>query len=282
MKFARNWDASRPHASRNRPGLLAIVVCGLLFTLLGAGCEIPVSWEGAWSPEPAANATTTWRAVATGVDRFDQRLGAEAAAARFIIWRVTPEAGLTWSIVASTTQPRLVSAWSDADPEAVFTINGGYFHADGQPSGWARANGQSLSRRSFDAQRSGMVVLGDEPNLFAGTMSTGTFREDGFQSYPWLIDDGRLAFTQETGQYARRTFVGTDMQGNWYVGIVPSESVTLHQLGKLLLQVPVRWNRVMNLDGGPSTGLVTQFPGAEDRFDSFSPVPYVIVARPRS
>ncbi len=282
MKSARNWNASRPRANRIRPGLPAIVVCGLLFSLLGAGCEIPLSWEGAWSPEPASTTTSTWQVVAPGVDRLDQRLGAETAAARFIIWRITPEANLTWSIAASTTHPQLVSAWSDADPEAVFTLNGGYFHADGQPSGWARAGGQILSRRTFDAQRSGLVVLGDEPSLFAGTVATGTFQDDGFQSYPWLVEDGRLAFTQETGQYARRTFVGTDMQGNWYVGIVPSESVTLHQLGKLLLQVPVRWNRVINLDGGPSTGLVTQFSGAEDRFDSFSPVPYVIVARPRS
>lgn len=287
MRFARNWENKRTQDNRNRPGLRAIVVCGLLFSLLGAGCEIPVSWEGAWeTPHPTSSVpivtTTTWQEVAPGIARFDQRLGAGDAAARVILWRFYPEASLSWSIVASSTQPKAVSKWADEDPTALFVLNGGYFHADGKPSGWAQSSGRVLSGRSFEARRSGIVSLGDTPALLLGSTPTSTIREDGFQSYPWLIENGAVAFTQETGQYARRTFLGVDANRTWYVGVVPSESLTLHQLATVLMEAPIQWQRVINLDGGPSTGLITRFPAAEDRFDSFSPIPYVIVARPRS
>ncbi len=285
MRFARNWENKRTQEHRNRPGLIATVVCGVLFLLLGAGCEIPVSWESAWESPAAPTTTTTtatWQEVAPGVARFDQRVGSGDAAARLILWRFSPEASLTWSIVASSTEPKSVSKWADEDPKALLVLNGGYFHADGKPSGWAQSSGHLLTGRSFEAQRSGLVSLGEAPALLLGTTATATIREDGLQSYPWLIESGTLAFTQETGQYARRTFLGMDANRNWYVGIVPSESLTLHQLATVLFEVPVQWRRVINLDGGPSTGLISRFPGAEDRFDSFSPIPYVIVARPRS
>ena len=156
------------------------------------------------------------------------------------------------------------------------TINGGYFHPDGLPSGLVQIDGALWGERMFDTSRSGFVFLGAEPVLVNGTVTTKGVSADIVQSYPWIMYQGKQSFLQETGNYARRTFVGTDKEGRWYVGIVPDTSVTLYQLGLLLQELPVQWRHVLNMDGGPSSGLVARIQGVEDRVNSFAPVTYVI------
>ena len=237
-------------------------------------------------PTPSVTRTTSvvasdWVDVDMGVTRFDERVSDGTAAARMIIWRIQPEANLTWSIVTSTGGSVPLSRFADENSSRVVVLNGGYFHPDGLPSGWVQMNGSPIGTRRFDADKSGLVLLGDKPRLLAGTIDVHTIIPDALQSYPWLIRQGVAAFTKETGQYARRTFVGVDVDGNWYVGVIPSESVTLYQLAQLILQVPTKWRDVMNLDGGPSTGLIAQMNETQDRFDSFAPVAYAIVGRRR-
>lgn len=282
MKFAKNW-ANSPFVLRAALKGAPIFLCAL-FVFMGAGCSIPIEWA-----EPASVSTTSttlpvvagWVDVDTGIARFDQRVSAGEAAARIIIWRIAPEAELDWSLATSTVEAQVVSRWADEDASKLFVLNAGYFHEDGLPSGWVQMQGKRFGKRVFDTDRSGLAVLGSKPRLLVGTMDLKTIKTDAFQSYPWLIRNREVAFTQETGQYARRTFVGVDTDGAWYIGVVPSESVTLFQLAQLLDQVPTDWQSVINLDGGPSTGLIARVHGTEDRFDSFAPVSYVIVGKRR-
>lgn len=278
MKFAKNWRSN--FATIPRAFVLAVFVSGLLIS--GAGCEVPLEWE-----LPSASSTaggggvplvSDWEEVEPGVERFNARVATSDVAARLVMWRFSPESDWTWAL-ATTTEPRPVSAWVDegATP-ALFAVNAGYFHEDGSPSGWVSLDGVRWGKRFFDPEKSGIVTLGAKPTILLGTAPTSTIKTDAFQSYPFLIKSGERAFTQETGQYARRTFVAIDAEQRWYVGVVPSEPVTLFQLATLLKTLPIRWTRALNLDGGPSTGLVTSVAGREDRFDSFAPVAYVIVA----
>lgn len=259
-----------------------LVSACLAFVVMGAGCTVPISWSDApIETTPAQTSVDTWQTIAPGVERFDQRLGAEGAAARVIIWRIRSEANLTWSLAMSTSTGQTISAWASRLSDAKIVLNGSYFQPNGKPIGWMKVGEKYTNDRTLDKDRAGFISLGTRPKLLIGAVPTSTFsgEEDVFQSYPWLIRDGRLAFTQETQQYARRTFLGTDAEGNWYVGVVPSESISLFQLAHVLQNTPVHWERVINLDGGPSTGVVTKFSGAEDRFDSFAAVSYVLVAR---
>lgn len=266
-----------------RAFVLAVFVGAL--SVFGAGCEVPLEWE-----PPSATSTvgggdvplaSDWEQIEPGVERFDARVAAVDAAARVVMWRFSPVSDWTW-MLATSTEPRPVSAWVDqaANP-VLLAVNAGYFHEDGSPSGWVLADGNRWGRRVFDPEKSGIVTLGAKPTVLLGTVATSTIPVDAFQSYPFLIKGGARAFTQETGQYARRTFVGIDAEQRWYVGVVPQEPVTLFQLASILEALPIRWTRALNLDGGPSTGLVTSVAGREDRFDSFAPVAYVIVARRR-
>lgn len=281
MKFVKNWGSSLPLVPR---AAMLAVFCVIGASLFGVGCEVPLRWEGSISPTSTGSGVTTaaqWESVEPGVERLDAKLSASGAAARVVLWRFSAEADWTWSL-ATSTEPQPVSGWVD-DPRAnvLFAVNAGYFHADGLPSGWVQLAGDRWGKRVFDAERSGIVALGAKPGVLLGSTPTSTVRADAFQSYPFLIKGGEQAFPKETGQYARRTFVAVDAEGRWYVGVVPTEPVTLYQLVGLLQSLPVRWERVLNLDGGPSTGLVTALGGREERIDSFAPVAYAIVAKRR-
>lgn len=281
MKFVKNWGSKLPSVPR---AIVLAVFCVASLTVFGVGCEVPLRWEGSITPTSTGigvPTTAQWESIEPGVERLDAKVSAAGAAARVVLWRFSTEADWTWSL-ATSTEPQSVSQWVD-DPQTdvIFAVNAGYFHADGFPSGWVSLDGLRWGKRAFDEGRSGIVSLGAKPTVLLGTTPTSTVRVDAFQSYPFLIKAGKQAFPKETGQYARRTFVAVDAEGRWYVGVVPTEPVTLFQLVGLLQSLPVNWERVLNLDGGPSTGLVTALGGREERFDSFAPVAYAIVAKRR-
>ena len=77
---------------------------------------------------------------------------------------------------------------------------------------------------------------------------------------PWLVKEGVPWPMPEQGQEDSknaRTFILTDMNGHWAIGIV--KGVGLSELAQLLVSPGVitefTVKRALNLDGGPSTGL---------------------------
>lgn len=288
MKFAKRWIDHRNLVTPQKGlGFFGVFLCILS---LGSGCTVPVRWEdpaqegattSTQSGQDGTPATWSWQAVEPGVRRLDARVASGEAAARILVWEFDKNAGYVWELVRPD-QALSVAATAELTQEDGIFLNGGYFHADGLPSGLVQVGGERWGKRQFDPVRSGFVVLGDRPFLLAGTATTTGITADILQSYPWIIRKGAHGFSQETGNYARRTFVGTDVRGRWYVGIVPDESVTLYQLGHLLQALPIEWRDVLNLDGGPSSGLVARIQGVQDRENSFAPVAYVIRGRKRA
>ncbi len=261
------------------------MVGAFVFVLLamGAGCTVPVAWEG--EPKPLSSApeitksdSFRWTNVDEGVETLDTRVAASGVGARVLLWRFSSSTERTWTI-ATSTEAKLLGRWAEQERSAKMVLNAGYFHEDGLPSGWVFAGGAPWGKRRFSPEKSGIAMLGTHPKLLAGQTTTSRMRSDALQSFPWIFLEGKRAFLQETGNYARRTFLATDTAGTWYVGIVPQETVTLYQLGLLLEALPIAFERVLNLDGGPSTGVMTRFREQETRIDSFAPVSFVIVMR---
>lgn len=183
----------------------------------------------------------------------------------------------------NSTEPKTVAEWAKTLPNATLISNGVYFHEDLLPSGFFVSNGQLVGTREFDTNRSGMIVLAPEVSIFEDigvhpTLSKTT--EEAAQSYPFLIKNGSLAIVSDSNQLARRTFLGTDTQGLVYIGIVPDDAVSLYELAKRLEKIPVSWDSVINLDGGPSSGLVDHTEKPES-MNSFVAVPNIVVVEPR-
>jgi uncharacterized protein YigE (DUF2233 family) len=96
------------------------------------------------------------------------------------------------------------------------------------------------------------------------------------QSFPVLVKPGGiLGFPDEDGLPARRTVVAQDRNGNLLFILAPSGFMTLHQMSQWLVDSDLDLHIALNLDGGPSTGLLLA--GSDLTIPAFSPLPAVIV-----
>ena len=100
------------------------------------------------------------------------------------------------------------------------------------------------------------------------------------QSYPLLIATGKVQKVSAE-KLARRSFAGIDYQGNVYFGIIPDDEVSLATAADMINKIGVAWTNVLNLDGGPSSGLAANLSGAKETINSIVQVPNVIIAEPK-
>ncbi len=150
--------------------------------------------------------------------------------------------------------------------------NGGYFAPDFEPVGLLLCDGHLLNR----PQRSPRVLTGAlivTPNRISFRRATeplpGKNADQAVQAGPFLVEDGKTVEGLNNLRSARRTAIVTDGENEW--ALVSSSSVTLAELGVILAD-PVltpggmKIHRALNLDGGSSTALWVQQPGAQAPF----------------
>lgn len=261
---------------------MPIVVALLSLSLWGAGCVPPPVPSVPVSPTSTTEAVSTgWIQVAPGMDRRQEPFAIlPASPTRIVLYRFDPSAYRLSFAAASSA--RNVVDWSEALPSAALVANGGYFHEDLTPSGWLSASGARVGTRSFDLDKSGLLVGGDRPRIVdTGSEDFPAGAADALQSYPFLVKDGAAAVKDDSGKAARRTFVGFDAAGRFYVGAVDNGVVSLHALAKRLADLDIAWTHVLNLDGGPSTGFRAKAGGWLEASPSWDMVPNVVVVTKR-
>ena len=103
------------------------------------------------------------------------------------------------------------------------------------------------------------------------------------QAFPMLIKDGLPADFDLPDRIAWRTVVAIDDVGRVILINVSAGEVTLYRLRDWLAsqQSDVRIVAALNLDGGPSSGMVVNAGRWALRLDSFSRVPSVIAVYPK-
>ncbi len=186
--------------------------------------------------------------------------------------------------IGNSIEPARVKAWASKLANEVLVINGFYFLEDFTPAGLLISDGQELHGSEFDLDKSGVVRL--EPDFDILDTDQESFSRAGVleaaQSYPFYIKQGRDAIKEDSGLLARRSFIGTDDVGQVYVGVVWKDDVSLFELMTVLEEMDgISWYDVINLDGGPSTGIVVETEGFSEVLDSAAPVPNVIVIEPK-
>jgi len=185
--------------------------------------------------------------------------------------------------IENSEEPERVKTWASQIPGEHIIVNGFYFLEDHAPAGLLITDGKEVSEVEFDYDKSGIIRL--EPNFDIvdtgfEVFSTREVVEAG-QSYPFLLKEGVGSIKEDSGLVARRTFMGTDRTGQVYVGVVWRDDVSLYELMNVLQEVDIDWYDVMNLDGGPSTGLMVETEGFVEALDSAALVPNVIVIQPK-
>lgn len=224
--------------------------------------------------EPEYN---VWQSAESGVEHMTMQVAKSAPIIQ--LYRVnTDDFDIRFHHSADT--PQTVLDWQKS-LGAVLVINGVYFHEDNMPSGFLVSQGTRIGKRSFDQDKSAVIRLQPTPAIIdtAEDPQVLTEETEATQSYPLLIRTGKAAVETDSEKLARRSFLATDNSNQLYFGIVNSQ-ISLFELSQWLSKAPVSFDMAVNLDGGPSTGIITD-DDHEAASNSFTPVPNVIAVAPR-
>lgn len=255
----------------------------LVFLLSASGCGVPVLPSTSTSTPALATtipASFTWERLDPGLDRVEVPFSTTTGA-RLVIYRLSPKQFT--AAMAHELPPKHLSVWGNVVTGTTLLVNGVYFHEDYLPSGFLKVSGTRIGTREFDQDKSGVVQFDPFRILDTKALPIKLGAEKTMaQSYPLLLKNGMLGVTEDSGKVARRTFIGTDRDGLMYVGVVPYAPLSLFQLAQFLRKLPIQWTNILNLDGGPSTGLWMQHGTRNELFDSYVPVPNILFFRPRT
>ena len=265
--------------------IASIIIALGLMTTIASGCGT-MSSEGINGVAGLLDQTSevqepevfAWKDVAPGIERASVAIPQDEWQAHLILYRFDPEKN-EFKFLNDSENPKHLSEWSKEIP-ADFLINGFYFHEDFSPSGRLNIDGEDQGSRSFDPSLTGTIVINDGPEIIDTIKeSIPTSSRSIAQSYPFLVKDGKNDIEEDSQKVARRSFIGTDEEANIILGVLIGGEISLYEMAEELIKLPIKWKRVLNLDGGTSTGFSSKIAGEEEIADSYGPVPSIIYVR---
>ncbi len=183
-------------------------------------------------------------------------------------------------IAYDNQSPRFVSQWESASTTEQIIINGAFFHEDYTPSGFLVVNGKRVGERMFDQDKSGLLVISETGasirDLTVSPIQPNERFDFALQSYPFLIKNGMPAVQTDSGLKARRTVVGIDAEQSIYVIVLTADEISLYECMNKLMATGIPFVHVLNLDGGPSTGIFADWGEHQFFINSFTPVSSVV------
>lgn len=188
--------------------------------------------------------------------------------------------------VAYHESPQPLESWQ-RETDALLVVNGGFYRVENEryfPNGLTIVNGQSFgsSYESFggmlaiDEQGAELRSLAEEPYIPGEPLLAA------LQSFPVLVrPGGQIGFPEEheDNVQARRTVIAQDWEGRILFIVAPRGYFTLHRLSVYLTEADLNLNIAINLDGGPSTGILLANP--KEVVGSQTSLPVVILAYAR-
>jgi uncharacterized protein YigE (DUF2233 family) len=138
----------------------------------------------------------------------------------------------------------------------IVMINGGYFNPDFRPTGLFRVDGRTINAEQ-SKKLSGFIGIDKSGKLHILS------RQDKLELYPSLMQSGpfvidpggQMGIRSRSGAPARRTLVGLTKTDD--LVIIVTEPIYLLDLAEFIAKRFPSIERLLNLDGGPSTALMT-------------------------
>jgi len=170
---------------------------------------------------------------------------------------------------------------------ALIVVNGGYFWQEGEkyyPNGLTVIEGIPMGDSFGDF--GGMFAVSETgPELRWLAQQPYDPNESllaALQSFPILVKPGgELGFPAEHEDHisARRTVIAQDQTGHILLMVAPQGNLTLHQLSVYLTNADLEIDIAINMDGGPSSGILLADP--IEKIPAISPLPIVITVHTR-
>jgi uncharacterized protein YigE (DUF2233 family) len=175
--------------------------------------------------------------------------------------------------------PKKLSEWVNAIHPLV-AINGGFFEENYKATALSITDGIA-SGASYQGFGGMLTVKSDGSvelvSLLEHSSSPGKDVLQAIQSFPRLVWDGQVIPKLDNEQRARRTAVAIDHTGHLLLIVSDTPLWTLAELGQWLKASDLEIVHALNLDGGPSTGLAIQAPGASVLVDSQGLLPQLLI-----
>ncbi|MGB8982011.1 MAG: phosphodiester glycosidase family protein [Anaerolineales bacterium] len=244
------------------------------------------------SPAPTASPTlatvpdTGWSLLQPGLERRLIRLYDDQNKQVEMLYMLRLDQSQFRLDVAFHENPRNLEQWQ-AETNALVVVNGGYFRVENErhlPNGLTIVNGQAFgsSYESF----AGMLAIseyGAELRWLAQQpYDPSEPLQAALQSFPLLVKPGGepgFPAEKEDNLKARRTVVGQDREGRILFIVAPQGYFTLHQLSAYLTGSDLNLNIALNLDGGPSSGILLAQP--QEGLLPYTALPFVILVYAR-
>lgn len=249
-----------PYTSMKR--LIAIIGSISALVLLGASCDTnSITLDFSNTNQQFGPSLITdlqypeWTTLSEGIDFKQQLVEVDTATELVSIVRFNPTVSPFYIAVAEG-DPKTLDQWQ-AELDARVIINGSYFDetynlttrtvVEGNAYG-PLLTGKTGILQNLDESDWIITKAADVPN---------SAPEFSVQSYPLLIHDSRMSFTEGSSDTGQRTVVAMDEQGNMYWIIAEYGVLSLKELSSLLdTELDLALAEALNLDGGSSTGLI--------------------------
>lgn len=267
-------------------------IIALLAPLLGA-CDRPAS------PQSGAVASAAPSASVQGAVALVPELVSSSATdvPGLRVVSGTVRYGSLWgfsdlAVDLAVTRLRIVSAPRGAPlakllPEgALAVVNGGYFEADFRPSSWLKHEGVELAKKT-DTSKGGVLALGSTGSYVGDFTGLSFDPALAVQSHPLIVEpEGKPGIHRDDGRRAARTVACKKNDALHFIVISAprGEGPTLFETSALLREPAPRGfgcTRALNLDGGPSSGVVFGAEVPARSREPTAPVAYGIAIRPR-
>jgi len=226
---------------------------------------------------------TSWQELRPGLEQRRIRLfdNYNQPLEYIYITRITPQL-YRFEVLYQPDQPQSLSQWL-ASSGALLVVNGGYFSltddkkyianglivVNGEPSGYSYGDFGGMF--AVTAQGAELRWLAQKPYNPEESLKAA------LQSFPILVKPGGiLGFSaeHEDGKKARRTVVGQDKSGRIIFLVTDKNYFTLHQLSRYLTESDLDLDMALNLDGGPSSGMLLA--GQPEVVRTIAPLPLII------
>jgi uncharacterized protein YigE (DUF2233 family) len=191
-----------------------------------------------------------------------------------------------WLDIAYRDTPQSLEDWQ-RETDALLVVNGGFFRIENEkyiPNGLTIVHGEAFG--SSYEPFAGMLAIHDS-GAEVRWLTDRPYNPDeplraALQSFPMLVKPGGvLGFPEQYEDHipARRTVIGQDREGRILFIVAPRGYFTLHQLSVYLTESDLQVDVAMNLDGGPSSGILLAYP--REAIPALTPLPFVILVYPR-
>jgi hypothetical protein len=238
---------------------------------------------------PAESPDSGWQTLHKGFEKrvlklFDPAANTENPQLVEQIYIVRLEPKFFTFNLAYHAQPQSLEAWQ-AETDALIVVNGGFFREEGDqfiPTGLTIVDGMVIGS-SYGSFAGMLAITSKGPDLRWLAQQPYDPNEkliSALQSFPILVKPGGgIGFPaqNEDNQKARRTVIAQDQKGRILFILAPQGYFTLHQLSAYLAASDLNLDIAMNLDGGPSSGLLLSDP--PETIPAYGLLPLVITVK---